>query len=101
MKYGICNYKYNSLETEQIELHLVRTHSSVVVQAGNALKTWMPAKNDICNMSFKNQSFQYGASDRCRMRSRFGENKVVVVVVLLLFYIHGRHLRSCWNGQLT
>ena len=24
-----------------------------------------------------------------------------VVVVALLFYIHGKHLRSCWDGQLT
>ena len=26
---------------------------------------------------------------------------VVVVVVALLFYVHGKHLRSCWDGQLT
>ena len=25
----------------------------------------------------------------------------VVVVVALLFYIHGKHLRSCRDGQLT
>ena len=25
----------------------------------------------------------------------------VVVVVVLLFYVHGKHLRSCWNGHLT
>ena len=24
-----------------------------------------------------------------------------VVVVLLLFYVHGKHLRSCRDGQLT
>ena len=24
-----------------------------------------------------------------------------VVVVALLFYVHGKHLRSCWEGQLT
>ena len=22
-------------------------------------------------------------------------------VVALLFYVHGKHLRSCWDGQLT
>ena len=27
--------------------------------------------------------------------------KVVVVVVALLFYVHGKHLRSCRDGQLT
>ena len=26
---------------------------------------------------------------------------VVVVVVALLFYVHGKHLRSCGDGQLT
>ena len=26
---------------------------------------------------------------------------VVVVVVALLFYVHGKHLRSCREGQLT
>ena len=25
---------------------------------------------------------------------------VVVVVVVLLFYVHGKHLRSCRDGQL-
>ena len=23
----------------------------------------------------------------------------VVVVVVLLFYVHGKHLRSCWDGD--
>ena len=27
--------------------------------------------------------------------------KFVVVVVALLFYVHGKHLRSCRDGQLT
>ena len=26
---------------------------------------------------------------------------VQVVVVVLLFYVHGKHLRSCRDGQLT
>ena len=26
---------------------------------------------------------------------------VVVLVVVLLFYVHGKHLRSCRDGQLT
>ena len=25
----------------------------------------------------------------------------IVVVVALLFYVHGKHLRSCLDGQLT
>ena len=27
--------------------------------------------------------------------------QLVVVVVVLLFYVHGKHLRSCRDGQLT
>ena len=27
--------------------------------------------------------------------------ETVDVVVVLLFYVHGKHLRSCRNGQLT
>ena len=34
------------------------------------------------------------------VRMGFG-NVNVVVVVALLFYFHGKHLRSCWDGQLT
>ena len=26
---------------------------------------------------------------------------IVVVIVVLLFYVHGKHLRSCRDGQLT
>ena len=29
------------------------------------------------------------------------DGKVVVVVVALLFYVHGKHLRSCRDSQLT
>ena len=28
-------------------------------------------------------------------------NGDVVVFVVLLFYVHGKHLRSCRDGQLT
>ena len=28
-------------------------------------------------------------------------SSIFVVVVVLLFYVHGKYLRSCRNGQLT
>ena len=28
-------------------------------------------------------------------------NNAAVVVVVLLFYVHGKHLRSCRDGRLT
>ena len=33
----------------------------------------------------------------------FNFSKMVVldVVDVLLFYVHGKYLRSCWDGQLT
>ena len=36
-----------------------------------------------------------------REGERGGQMRVVVVVVALLFYVHGKHLRSCRDGQLT
>ena len=29
------------------------------------------------------------------------KKEAVVIVVALLFYVHGKHLRSCRDGQLT
>ena len=29
------------------------------------------------------------------------EASVAIVNVVLLFYVHSKHLRSCWDGQLT
>ena len=29
------------------------------------------------------------------------KSEAVVVVVVLLFYVHSKLLRSCWDGQLT
>ena len=28
-------------------------------------------------------------------------SQMVVLLVVLLFYVHGKHLRSCRDGQLT
>ena len=30
----------------------------------------------------------------------FNEYTCIIVVVVLLFYVHGKHLRSCRDGQL-
>ena len=35
-----------------------------------------------------------------KMQNLFCPIAVVVVVVLLLFYVHGKHLRSCRDRQL-
>ena len=35
------------------------------------------------------------------LKSKMIENDTVGVVVALLFYVHGKHLRSCRDGQLT
>ena len=32
---------------------------------------------------------------------KFSTPEAFVVVVVLLFYVHGKHLRSCRDGQLT
>ena len=33
--------------------------------------------------------------------SKTRQRQIAVVVVGLLFYVHGKHLRSCRDGQLT
>ena len=38
---------------------------------------------------------------RCHIMWHLIRVYIVVVVVALLFYVHGKHLRSCRDGQLT
>ena len=40
-------------------------------------------------------------SARFRIGNPPVHNTIVVVFVALLFYVHGKHLRSCRDGQLT
>ena len=42
-----------------------------------------------------------GGKQRFRKFHVRGKLVFVVVVVVLLFYVHGKHLRSCRDGQLT
>ena len=35
------------------------------------------------------------------IKAIFRQSTDSVVVVVLLFYVHGKHLRSCGDGQLT
>ena len=37
----------------------------------------------------------------CFMDKMFENGKVESWLVVLLFYVHGKHLRSCRDGQLT
>ena len=54
--------------------------------------TFMSRKNSILGLSepIKAEFLHY-----------FYTYELVVVVVVLLFYVHGKHLRSCRDGQLT
>ena len=40
-------------------------------------------------------------SERAKIVYNFGLSECKRVVVALLFYVHGKHLRSCRDGQLT
>ena len=58
------------------------------------IQDYLSTNNQISPMQFCcNTSFTLPKQSQ---RSRF-----VVVVVALLFYLHGQHLRSCRDGQLT
>ena len=45
------------------------------------------------------ETLSFGTEGR-GVKSEFSQPANVVVVVLL-FYVHGKHLRSCRDGQLT
>ena len=51
-----------------------------------------------CLLSPKTKPFRNGVYS---LRIRDFVPEVVVVVVAMLFYVHGKHLRSCRDGQLT
>ena len=48
-------------------------------------------------------SQQAGVSGLCEKFHLYRLEKLVAIsiVVVLLFYVHGKHLRSCRDGQLT
>ena len=41
--------------------------------------------------------YNFGLSEHKVKRKTFALSKVIV----MLFYVHGKHLRSCQDGQLT
>ena len=43
----------------------------------------------------------YFCAEQIDVITNFAIITIVVVVVALLFYVHGKHLRSCRDGQLT
>ena len=46
------------------------------------------------------KAFSYNSFKHLRL-IQSSRKVVVAVVVVLLFYVHGEHLRSCRDGQLT
>ena len=54
-------------------------------------KMWFQLKDDLIGMHIG------GQTDR-RTRKQTSDLQAVVV---LLFYVHGKYLRSSWDGQLT
>ena len=52
------------------------------------------------SMSFSIKNGHSNNEPKDRAGAWSGERERFVVVVLL-FYVHGKHLRSCWDGQLT
>ena len=40
-------------------------------------------------------------SFHCKRYDKMYDMLVIGIVVVLLFYVHGKHLRSCRDGQLT
>ena len=57
----------------------------------------LPSNYDV--IDFKKTSL--GCHSVKVLRTTVGYSVGAVVVVDLLFYVHGKHLRSCRDGQLT
>ena len=64
-------------------------HPNMIIDVYWSLKQQNSNKNKLCSCILR---FDYCLS--CDI-------EVVIVVVALLFYVHGKHLRSCRDGQLT
>ena len=54
--------------------------------------------NQRCRQKFEADSMLPGIQEPALSLLKLSET---VVVVALLFYVHGKHLRSCRDGQLT
>ena len=51
-----------------------------------------------CLLFWKTKPFQIKENPQSKEFAPIG---TIVVVVVLLFYVHSKHLRSCRDGQLT
>ena len=66
----------------------------------------MVGKNSVRNNKWKLKvrKFNYSARKRSHIFKSMKKNTeilYIVVVVVLLFFVHGKHLRTCRDGQLT
>ena len=84
------------------ELHLQRLHKTLNWLSGLKSLT-LKAPNKKCSrrhfnfLSFKeNKAFKHQV-----LFSLKNNEKNIYVVVVLLFYVHGKNLKSCRDGQLT
>ena len=78
----------------------------------NKIKKSVKFQGDTLNFYGFIQVFVFTTNHHLKSLTSFSLSKVItdrqvvglLVVgwlVVLLFYVHGKHLRSCWDGQLT
>ena len=66
-------------------------HSDIQIEVEKILKQDEPGKYVLMDGRIEHVTISIAA---CSIRG-------FVVVVVFLFYVHGKHLRSCQDGQLT
>ena len=69
-------------------------HSDIQIEVEKILKQDEPGKYVLMDGRIEHVTISNAA---CSIRGFV----VVVVVVVFLFYVHGKHPRSCQDGQLT
>ena len=55
----------------------------------------------VLSVTLSSLLLSFNAQEKCHSEMGSTFKGFVVVVVALLFYVHGEHLRSCRDGQLT
>ena len=89
----MCKCKYNVIYCQQATLYV--SYTNIALKYAN-----MQNYAKVC------QFFTKTAAMHIKKYDRSGQGMLLILhrdkcCVVLLFYVHGKHLRSCRGGQLT
>ena len=80
-------------------------HPDMTLDVYRGRKTTTQFQQQLCNLYSKDALLRDKLTSCFKSQTcivaLIQDNHFLVVVVDLLFYVHGKHLRSCRDGQLT